>query len=297
MKREPRQKDFCGRFIMTDWFDGNNEPLGSISASDRGLQYGDGLFETIAIRNGEPRFLQLHIERLLLGCERLSIRLPDDVDLYGSVMHAVLQNRVMPAYSVAKIIVSAGSTLRGYGRQDASTPTLLFAAFPAAPVAGDRYRDGIDTVLCETRLASHSPLAGLKTLNRLEQVLARSEIVESEVFEGLTMDADDNIICGTMSNLFCVDGEQLITPALTGSGVAGVMRRKLIDTLKEHEIEIIARNVTRDEFNRMDEVFISNSQFGILPVRRCGDATWVVGPVTRQAMALLAENGVAECRL
>ena len=280
---------------MTDWYQ-NGESIGHIDASDRGFQYGDGLFETVAIRNGEPRLWQFHMDRLNKGCEFLGIEKPPDPELYDGVMGALSQSDVPTAYSVAKIIVSAGGGRRGYGRATATAPTVLFGAFPAVPPPVESFIDGLDLALCQTRLASNSPTAGLKTLNRLEQVLARSEFVDTGEFEGLTMDADDNIICGTMSNVFFVTNKSISTPALDRCGVAGVMRRHVIEMLRAQGIDTHIKTVNFADLRTTDEVFVSNSQFGVMPVRSCADMQWPVGDTTRNVMSILADNGVAECR-
>ncbi len=280
---------------MADWFsDGEAAPY--VAASDRGFQYGDGLFETVAIRDGEARLWHYHMDRLTKGCELLGLKMPAHDELLRGVMHAVQQSNTPAAYSVAKIIVSAGSGRRGYGRSRSVTPSVLYGAFPAMPPAIESYRDGIDTVLCQTRLAVNSAMAGVKTLNRLEQVLARSEFVETEVFEGLTMDADDNIICGTMSNVFFVKDNSISTPPLDRCGVDGVMRRHVIETLADQGIETKVQLTCLADMNRVDEVFLSNSQFGVLPVKRCKEMQWPAGEVTRSVMTILADNGVVECR-
>ncbi len=281
---------------MTEWFS-KGEVVAQISANDRGFQYGDGLFETVAIRNGEPRLWNYHIDRLARGCERLGINLPAPAELYDGILGTLKQSGVPSVYSVIKIVVSAGATLRGYGRQVVDTPSVLFAAFPAVPPPLESYRVGIETVLCETRLAGNSATAGLKTLNRLEQVLARSEFVDTDVFEGLTMDADDHIICGTMSNVFAVSGDRLSTPSLLSCGVEGVMRRYIIETLTEQGIDTTIRTIKLDEMDDMDEVFLCNSQFGVMPVRRCVDKRWSVGDVTKSVMSIMTEQGISECRL
>lgn len=280
---------------MTDWFQ-NGDAIGHVDASDRGFQYGDGLFETVAIRNDAPRLWQYHMDRLSNGCKLLGIEKPADTELYEGVMHALRHSDVPTAYSVAKIIVSAGVGRRGYGRPTATTPTVLFGAFPAAPPPVESYVDGVDLALCRTRLASDSPTAGLKTLNRLEQVLARSEFIDTGEFEGLTMDADDNIICGTMSNVFFVTKKSISTPSLDHCGVAGVMRRHVIEILRGQGIDTHIQTVKLVDLKNFDEVFVSNSQFGVMPARSCADMRWPVGDTTRSVMSILADNGVAECR-
>ncbi len=280
---------------MADWFSGGNA-IDSVSISDRGFQYGDGLFETVAIRGGAPRLWQYHVDRLGKGCRRLGIKVPSEPELSGGVLHALQNSDVPAAYSIVKIILSSGPGRRGYGRAFAASPSLLVRAFAASPPALDLYKNGIDTVLCETRLASGSATAGLKTLNRLEQVLARSEFVGQDVFEGLTMDTDDNIICGTMSNVFFVLDETISTPSLDSCGVEGVMRRHIIETLKEQGINTEFRPLAAADLKNIDEIFLANSQFGILPVKTCMNRQWAVGPVTRNVMSILADNGVYECR-
>jgi len=280
---------------MADWFlDG--VPVGHVAIGDRGYQYGDGLFETVAIRGGKPRLWQYHVDRLTRGCERLGIRTPAGSDLLDGVIDALRQSKVSDDYSIAKIIVSAGVGTRGYGRARIVAPTVLHGVFAASPPRIESYRDGVDLALCQTRLASESATAGLKTLNRLEQVLARSEFMDSAVFEGLTMDADDHIICGTMSNVFFVGSNRISTPSLRRCGVEGVMRRHIIALLSEQGIETAVRPVNLSDLGDIDEVFVSNSQFGALPVRSCAQWRWAVGETTRHVMSILADDGVRECR-
>jgi 4-amino-4-deoxychorismate lyase len=281
---------------MADWFS-KGEAVEGVSISDRGFQYGDGLFETIAIRNGQPRLWHYHVDRLARGCKLLGIRRPSDNELSEGLEHVLKSSNVLTAYAAAKIIISAGVGLRGYGRTFADSPSVLFRAFPAAPVALESYSGGIDTVICRTRLASDSATAGLKTLNRMEQVLARSEFIETGVFEGLTMDAEDNIICGTMSNVFFVNEKSISTPPLDRCGVEGVMRRHIIETLRKQGTDITIRPCAMSDIEEIDEVFLSNSQFGILPVKSCMQMQWGVGKVTQNVMSILANNAVPECRL
>ncbi len=280
---------------MSNWFSGG-KAVDTISVNDRGFQYGDGLFETIAIRSGGPRFWSHHMDRLSRGCELLRISMPAEQELSDGVLQALAASNVPKEYAVAKIIVSAGIGQRGYGRPNADEPLILYGAFASSPAPARSYEKGIDAILCNTRLASNSQLAGLKTLNRLEQVLARSEVTSINGFEGLTMDADDRLICGTMSNVFFVNNSVLSTPPVDRSGVAGIMRRHVMLTLEEQGVEVEVRHTSRAELQDVDEVFLTNSQFGIIPIRSCMKYKWPVGEVTRSVMALLAQNGVIECR-
>lgn len=279
---------------MNRWFQ-NSDPVQDVSINDRAFQYGDGLFETIAIRKGQPRLWNYHMDRLTEGCERLRISMPEVETLRNWLDHAVGKSDQLAAYCAAKIVVSSGVSRRGYGRAQPTDAKTFVGVFPTMPVAKIKYRDGVKTALCNTRLALFSVTAGLKTLNRLEQVLARSESAVDGAFEGLTLDADGRLICGTMSNVFIVSNESIITPSLDRCGVKGVMRRHTIETLEKNGIAIEIRDVSEAEFLGCDEVFLSNSQFGVLPVRRCADKVWPSHRVTSQVMAMMADNGIAEC--
>ena len=281
---------------MIDWFK-DGERLATVSVEDRAFQYGDGLFETVAIRDGEPRLWQYHLERLARGCERLGIITPIAKELRQSLQLALRLGSATPECCVAKIIVSGGIGKRGYGREQAVAPSTWFGVFAAAPLPLASYQDGVDTKMCETRLATGSTTAGLKTLNRLEQVLAKSELINQKLFEGLTMDASGIVICGTMSNVFFVSNKQITTPALNQCGVEGVMRRHVIATLASHNISVSDAAYDADDLASVDEVFITNSQFGVLPVKSCGQLAWPVGETTHTVMTLVADRGVPECRI
>ncbi|MDJ0709698.1 MAG: aminodeoxychorismate lyase [Woeseiaceae bacterium] len=280
---------------MSDWYE-IDKPATAIELDDRGLQYGDGLFETIAIRRGKPRLWDYHYERLARGCRSLRLVVPAPKVIRARLDAALANSDCDPLFCIAKIIVTAGVTQRGYGRPLPTTPRIIVGAFPSAPVNRSAYAKGVATILCETRLAVGSPTAGLKTLNRLEQVLARSECLPTGAFEGLTLDAEGRLVCGTMSNVFIVRDNLIRTPSLERCGVDGTMRRYLFTLLEANDMECEVGTLTEADLNDADEVFLTNSQMGAIPVNRCGNLNWSVGPVTREVLTLLADNGVLECR-
>lgn len=281
---------------MTDWYQ-FSEKRSVIDPGERGFHYGDGLFETIAIRKGEPRLWNYHVERLTTGCKQLGIEVPRAASLRWRLETALEESDHDANFCVAKIIVTAGTSQRGYGRSMQTPAATYMGVYPGAPLNQPAYVKGVATTLCETRLAVGSPVAGLKTLNRIEQVLARSECLPTGAFEGLTRDADDRLICGTMSNLFIVKDKEIKTPSLERCGVAGTMRRFVIDLLKQETTHVDVIDMDENELIDADEVFIANSQMGVVPVHRCGNHKWAIGDTTRNVMALLARNGVDECRL
>jgi 4-amino-4-deoxychorismate lyase len=281
---------------MTEWYE-FSEQRRVIDPDERGFQYGDGLFETIAIRHGEPRLWDYHVRRLEAGCKRLALNSPAAAGLRSRLDTAIAESAHDSDFCVAKIIVTAGVSQRGYGRATPTDPTIYIGVFPAGPVSQPAYENGIATVLCETRLAVGSPVAGLKTLNRIEQVLAKSECLQTGAFEGLTLDADGRLICGTMSNVFVVRNKMIATPTLVRCGVAGTMRQFALDLLEKRGTGVEVCDLEWDDLVAADEVFITNSQMGLVPVNRCENQQWPVGGVTRDVMKLLADNGIAECRV
>ena len=279
---------------MSDWFR-DGEAVENVRIDDRAFQYGDGLFETIAIRAGQPRFLNMHLDRLERGCERFRLLMPARRKLGKWLASTVGASNGRPAHWTAKLILTSGVSRRGYRRELPSGVTTFTTAFATKPIPRSSYRDGVATIVCKTRLALFSVTAGCKTLNRLEQVLARSEFTSEVAFEGLTLDAEDRLICGTMSNVFIVADGSIVTPSLERCGVEGVMRRHVIEVMAQKDITVQVRDIHVSELLNCDEVFLSNSQFGVLPVRACGDRDWQSHPVTQGVMTEVSLSGVPEC--
>ena len=278
---------------MTEWF-AAGESLRSLAVDDRGLQYGDGLFETIAIRDQRPRLWGHHLDRLQAGSERLGLPVPSHDQLEDDLASAIAATGVPTDRCTAKLVLTAGTGPRGYGRPHRISPTLLIGISPSQPVPDTLYRDGARVRLCNTRLAVQPQLAGIKSLNRLEQVLARDEWRDESVFEGLLLDTDDRLICGTMSNVFLIDGNSLATPALIRCGVAGVMRRHVLSLLDEHGLDCEVRDVGLDELASCDGMLLANSQFAVLPVHLCGERSFGHNDVASRVLELVSASGIRE---
>ncbi len=281
---------------MSAWYE-NGRPQNVVPIDDRGLHYGDGVFETIAVRGGEPRLWSFHIERLHDGCCRLGIEFPAETRLRRDVAKALHESGLDTRYAMVKLIVSAGSGPRGYQRPDKSGSRVLIGVFDGVRPAVDDTRNGVRTIRCKTIIAIQPMLAGIKSLNRLDQVLARKEWQNPEVFEGLMCDTDGRLICGTMSNVFVVHKQLVATPILDRCGVAGVMRRHVLELLSVSGPDTRECVLDWNSVTSADEIFLTNSQFGVLPVRMCDQCEFGVGPTTRAVMSLLANSGIEECVL
>lgn len=258
---------------------------------DRGLTYGDGLFETIAVRSGRARFIDYHLQRLAHGCQRLSIPIPKGDTLRAEVGALATGCK----YGTIKILLTRGIGKRGYAPPAHPECTRIVGLIGDEPSPDSCWKDGIQMKFCETRIGVDPNVAGIKTLGRLDQVLARSELADSNCAEGVMCTEDQQVICGTMSNIFHVREDRLTTPALTRCGISGVMRRVVMEQATRVGIDCREAAVARDDLSEASELFVTNSRIGIWPVVCLEAARYDVGPLTRRLMAALADIGVAEC--
>ncbi len=248
----------------------NGVETNRLPVTDRGLHYGDGLFETIAIRNGEPLLWSLHIQRLLEGCRRLSILPPDEQILLAEIASLAREK----TRAVVKVMITRGSGGRGYRSDGATQPTRIVILYPWPDYPSAIWQSGVAIRLCHTRLGSNAQLAGIKHLNRLEQVLARSEWRDPAIFEGVVCNQQGLVIEATMSNLFLVKQGELITPDLQYCGVAGVMREAVLQQARQQGIATRITDVTVEELRSTDELFLTNAVIGVVPVVRFEDISY-----------------------
>ncbi len=265
----------------------NGELTDAISTHDRGFQYGDGLFETVPVRRGVPLLLDKHLARLGAGAERLGFQVSP------ALLHQEADRLCRDVErGVLKVIVTRGIGIRGYRSGPAATPTrvLSLSDWPSYPAS--YAEQGVDVRLCRTRLAAQPALAGLKHLNRLEQVLARAEW-DDEFAEGLMQDESGNIVEGTMTNVFLVSGKTLVTPALDRCGVEGVMRAEVLERAAHHGLECRIETVTAEHLERAQEIFLTNCLIGLWPVRRVEQRSYAIGDITRNIQQAIRDVYVA----
>ena len=261
----------------------NGQSTDTHSVRDRGLAYGDGLFETVAIKQGQPLLWDLHWNRLTSGCARLKIACPSEDLLLSEFRHVL--NQVEPAEQeqcVVKVIITRGVGTRGYRINENANITriIMHNSWPDYP--SENFRDGVDCIICDTRLSSQPLLAGIKHLNRLEQVLARMEWHADHIAEGIMLDQLDHVIEGTMSNVFFVTATAgLVTPILSNCGIEGVQRNNVINIAQQLEIPVSETEISSGQLHEYTEAFLTNSLIGIWPVRKIGNHSYEPGPVTR----------------
>lgn len=256
----------------------NGSQVENISPMDRGLAYGDGLFETIRVLNNQLILQEEHLNRLYAGMKRLGI-VPDfDRDLLNQEMHNTIRQSDTEN-GVIKVIITRGKSGRGYSpislgdvsgdvSNDVSVSPTRIVQFSKAPeFSADYYNEGIKAKILSTRMGLNPDLAGLKHLNRLEQVLGASELGD-EFTEGVMLDVNGLAREGTRSNIFFVENQKLVTPDLRMSGVHGVMRSFIISQSEEIGLPChLVDDCNAEQLFKAEEIFFCNSLFGVWPVK------------------------------
>ena len=250
------------------------QQVDAVAADDRGLAYGDGLFETLRVHRGALPWWDVHWSRLVRGSERLALELPDPEQVRAQATLLFADG----GDGVLKLLVSRGGGARGYAPTPGIQPHWLLSRHPL-PLSGA----ALHLHWCNTRLATQPLLAGIKHCNRLEQVLARAECVAAGADEGLMRDGDGRVVAATSANLFVLRSGRWTTPTLDRCGVAGTCRAHLLESLQAREARLQPEDVAA-----ADAVFLCNAVRGILPVASLGARAWHPHPalaVARQALA------------
>ncbi len=277
-----------------------------VPVDDRGLAYGDGLFETIAFTAGRAPLWRGHMARLARGARRLGLEAPAADQLLAQARQLAgnddclvklvltrLGGRGYAPASAAGIDTAAGAVraVGNAGNVGTDPVRSIVIRHPLPQVPARVYRDGLRLRWCRLRLAAQPRLAGIKHLNRLEQVLARAEWHDPQIDEGLLRDADDRVIGATAGNLFIVSDGELLTPRIDRCGVAGVARAWLLARARRW-LPVAETDIDRAQVESADEVFLSNAVRGVMPVAGLGRRRWQPGPVTMRLGYTLAALGI-----
>lgn len=262
------------------WVNGRAEE--QINPADRGLAYGDGVFETMLRYQGRVVLEEAHLARLARGVGALFI--PLDFATLHNQLRQFLQ--ACPAQAVIKILVTRGSSGRGYLADPAAHPTIVLSAHPVPPETASALCAGI----ADFTLARQPLLAGHKHLNRLEQVFLRQEQARKSVDELLVFDSKGFLVEGVSSNVFFVREKILHTPAITHAGVQGVMRQTILQFARQQGISAQEGEYVLSDVLAANELFFCNSVVGIRPVASLHNAnttkTFETGSCTQQLLPL-----------
>jgi 4-amino-4-deoxychorismate lyase len=245
-----------------------------ITPLDRGFSYGDGVFRTMLIRNSQPDNWPLHYQKLVADCAAIGIVCPSAELLMSDILQLFAADISDKSSEVAKIIITRGEGERGYAQPAITNPTRVILKSAIPRYSTDNQINGVQLHLCQTRLADQGKLAGIKHLNRLENVIARMEWHDDKIFDGILLDQKDNVIECTISNIFARYGNLLITPDLSRCGVAGITRQRIIWLESQLNLKIEVTLLPFEKFLQADEVIVCNSLFGAFQVNKIGQRTW-----------------------
>ncbi|MGF1720253.1 aminodeoxychorismate lyase [Vibrio kyushuensis] len=255
----------------------NGLPCNTISLTDRSFQYGDGCFTTMLTTHGEIQHWQEHQSRMQRCLELLNIAQPDWKQVHEWLKNAAIHD----PKSGLRLNITRGEGGRGYSSLGISEMNVVISDF-AYPTHYEQWAEqGIELGMCNRRLGLNPILAGHKHNNRLEQVLAKQDIDEQGLLDGIVLDIHDQIIETTMANLFWVTGDTLYTPSLENSGVSGVMRQLVITCAKKQGIPIKVGQYSLTDLRQADEIFITNSICTVVPIIKINKSTFTIGSNTR----------------
>lgn len=250
------------------------ERVDEVSCANRGLNYGDGLFETMRVHRGALPLWPRHLARLREGAHRLGITLPD-----VGFIEARMQELVAGTDAgVLKLLLTRGDGGRGYAPSADAPPVWLLSLHSLPPTSA-----ALRLHACETRLAIQPVLAGIKHCNRLEQVLARAEVERAGRDEGLVCDTGGRAVSATAANLLAYRDDRWLTPSVERCGVAGVLRGWL---LEQGLAEV--GDLSMIDVESADALALCNAVRGILPVSMLGARTWDMHPAITHLQARLA---------
>lgn len=240
----------------------------AISPFDRGFAYGDGVFRTIKIVGGLPQHWPQHYQKLVADCAAINIVCPSAELLMSDLSQLFLADSETEYHpTVAKIIITRGEGNRGYTPPAITAPMRVVLKSDMPDYPESRFSEGVTLTVCETRLAEQPKLAGIKHLNRLENVLARMEWHNPDIAEGIMLNMHDNVIECTAANIFARFGDALITPDLQKCGVAGITRQRIIELAPTLSLKPAVETFNLEKLYQADEVVICNSLYGAWQVK------------------------------
>ncbi|ENA0609106.1 aminodeoxychorismate lyase [Enterobacter bugandensis] len=242
----------------------------SLPASDRATQFGDGCFSTARILDGRVCLLDAHIGRLQTACKTLLIPFTQ-WDRLRHEMHLLAAGN---DNGVLKVVISRGSGGRGYSGANCEHPTRMLSV-SARPAHYERWRtEGVTLALSPVRLGRNPMLAGIKHLNRLEQVLIRTHLEQTDADEALVLDSEGFITECCAANLLWRKGRDVFTPSLEQAGVKGIMRQFCLHHLARSGFRVVEVSEREEALHTADEVVICNALMPVLPVRAYGQLRW-----------------------
>ena len=255
----------------------DGEVESKISIFNRNMQYGDGLFETCVAKDSQVLFWENHFDRLNNGCKRLKIK---------KIANSVWLKDIKKALSlssenncIVKLILSRGNSLRGYSYSKDIEPIRVVIV---SKLNEYKTKKTYSLEYAMSGFHSNPKLAGIKHCNRLEQIMARTNMLADEA---IMLDESKSIISVTQGNLYFIFGNKLVTPKLDKCGVIGSRRSIILELSRFINLEVAEDEISIKQLEKANEVFVSNSLIGIQPVTSIGDYCLTNNPITEKIRA------------
>ncbi len=248
----------------------NGSETKNISSYDKGLAFGDGIFTTAKICNGQIELLDAHLQRIKLGCKQLALPEPD----YMWLQQYITTQATQYSLAVLKVIITSGCGGRGYSRQNQTSPTIVvqISAFPTHYSTWQK--NGISVGIAKQQLGISPLTAGIKHLNRLEQVLIKRELEQTEFDDLLVENCQNFVIESSCANIFWFENGQLFTPELTLSGVNGIIRQQILASVP---CKLVNTSITN--LPSIEAMFLCNALMHIVPVKQLANRVLSIEPV------------------
>jgi len=250
----------------------NGTPNQDVAIADRGFNFGDGHFTTIKLVDGKAQLLDLHMARLQQACKVLGI----EFSQWDALIDAIIEQAQALQNGVLKVTITRGEGGRGYGyaygTSGCSSANWYLQHRPVPAQYSEWARSGIELMVCQYQQTVNPVLAGLKTLNRLDQVMIKQELDANGMVDGLVCSTEGYLIETSIANVFWMKAGNVYTPSTKRSGIEGVMKMHISNLLDSLGIELETGDYTIAEVLAADEVFITNSVMEVVPVKRIMNA-------------------------
>ena len=238
-----------------------------ISVFDQGLLYGDGVFETLLVHEGQLKFLDDHIIRLQESCRLIQLDLPHPEPPWKDLLQEFRRRNDL-SKSLIRLTLTRGPSRRGPGVHDRTNPTLIIFSRDLPTLTSAQYQEGVPLIITDIqRQSPHALPPSIKSLNYLNNILAKREATGKQAFDGLMVNSHDHIAECTTSNIFFVRQNRLHTPSIACGILRGITRKIIMGLAADLNLPVEEGEYTREDLYQATECFLTNTGFGILPVR------------------------------
>lgn len=253
-----------------------------VSVFDHGFLYGDGIYETMLAYDGVIFKLNEHLQRLYRSASLIGITIPHEMGrLKSDLYKTILANDLKNAY--IRLTVSRGSGPIGLNPDLCPEPTIVIIAQESREHPKTLYKNGVHLIISETRRNIKEAInPQIKSLNFLNNILAKIEAIKSDAYEAIMLNAHGNLTEATISNVFFIKDNILCTPSVECGILDGITRSTVIDIALKQKIKVNEGKFTKEDLYNASEVFITNTSLEVMPVSKVDETSYPVGKITKR---------------